>query len=147
MSGSLTLQRISEDFSKSARSRKPDRRKRTPPVSIRFSDDERDLLSPFAGNLPLSTYVRAYVVKAHEGKKPRRRQVSKADPKLAAQLLSALGRSELAPLLRDALSAVDAGKLNLDWRIEADLRVACAEISAVRRELMKALGLRSDISP
>ena len=54
MSGILQSPKsITADFQAQTRKQKPDRRKRTPPVSIRFSDDERDLLSGHAGNQPL----------------------------------------------------------------------------------------------
>ena len=66
MSGILQSPKsISAAFQSQTRKRKPDRRKRTPPVSIRFSDAERGLLSEYAGDQPLSRYVRDFVPKAH----------------------------------------------------------------------------------
>lgn len=111
-------------------------------MSIRFGDEERELLSKFSGNKPLSTYVREFVIKEH-GIKTKRTKAPSVDRQEVARALSVLGRSELAPLLREALSAIDEDVLLLDWKTESDLRVACAELSAMRRDLMTALGLRN----
>lgn len=147
MSGSLSSSgSIASTFRTSAQARKPDRRKRTPPVSIRFSDEERARLASFAGEQPLSRYVRDFVLKGHDIAK-RRKSAPAPERKEIAQLLSALGRSELASLLRDTLAAIDDGGLLLEPDTEADLRLACAEISKMRCDLMKALGMRGDIVP
>ena len=137
---------VSATFKVAAENKKPDRRKRTPPVSIRFSEDERDLLREYAGNERLSTYVRHYVVKGHDGK-PKRKSSPSADFQETARVLSALGRSELATLLRDTLSAYEAGQLRLEPETETAIRRACADITAMRSALVKALGLRSDVAP
>lgn len=145
MSSSLSLAKLTSVFSESNGSRKPDRRKRTPPVSIRFSDDERALLEPHAGNKALSTYVREYVVRTHQGKrKSPSRGVS--DPVIAAQLLSALGRSEIPALLRQTLEAVDSGQLMLTGDTERQLRQANENIDLMRLLLVQSLGLRPDKS-
>lgn len=147
MSGSLSSTKVSSTFQQSVRPRKPDRRKRVPPVSIRFSDEERRLLASHAGNKPLSTYVREYVTQAHSGKVRKRSRSSAHDPKLTAQLLSTLGRSELAGLLRDTLRAVDNGALILNGETEAQLRQASAELMVMRQMLIEAFGLRCGVSP
>lgn len=146
MSGSLSSTgSVATAFRASAQARKPDHRKRTPPVSIRFTDDERARLASFAGDQPLSRYVRDFVLKGHEIAK--RKTAPAPERKEMAQLLSVLGRSELAPLLRDTLVAIDEGGLLLEPNTEADLRLACAEISEMRCDLMKALGLRGLDTP
>lgn len=148
MNGSLQKSaQISGEFDQSARVRKPDRRKRTPPVSIRFSDDERQLLTSYAGDKPLSSYVRDYVMRAHNGKTQKRNRISTADPKQSAQLLGMLGRSELTSQLREILNRADHDTFFLDRNTEAQLRKACAEIIDMRQMLMKGLGLRNDASP
>lgn len=142
MSGSLQSPKsISATFQSQIRNRKPDRRKRTPPVSIRFSDAERGLLSKYAGDQPLSRYVREFVLRAHKAG-PKSRKPPRVERQEIARALSLLGRCELAPLLRDSLSAVEAGRLLVDRKTQDDLRVACDEISDLRRDLMTALGLR-----
>ena len=142
---SQTPQRISKSFSKSVHPRRPDKRKRVPPVSIRFNDEERMLLASYAGNKPLSTYVREHVVRAHQGKrKSPARGVT--DPVLAAQLLSALGRSEIPALLLRTLEKVENGTLVLSDETELRLREAQEEIDLMRLLLVQSLGLRPDKS-
>lgn len=150
MSGSMfSSEGISAEFQvKSAQNgkKKRDRRKRVPPVSIRFSEVERELLRKHAGNERLSTYVRQYVIKAHGGK-VKRKKVASADYQDIARVLSALGRLELAGMLRDILLACKVGRLHLKPETDAALQQACADIAEMRRMLVKALGLRNEIEP
>ena len=150
MSGfSFSSDGISAEFQvKSAQpknKKKRDRRKRVPPVSIRFSDDERALLQKHAGNERLSTYVRQYVIKAHGGK-VKRNKIASADYQDIARLLSALGRLELAVMLRDILLACEVGRLHLQPNSEASLQQACTDVADMRRMLVKALGLRAEVN-
>ena len=150
MSGSLhSTGSIGAEFKLAASDtskKRPDRRKRVPPVSIRFNEDERKLLREHAGKEPLSTYVRNFVVKAHGGK-VKRKKTATADFQDMALVLSALGRSELSHLLRDALSASESGALQLEPETEAALRQACEDIADMRGDLIKALGLRNEVEP
>lgn len=151
MSGSLSTKRITEEFMLALRAeskpRKPDRRKRAPPVSIRFSDEERRLLSAHAGNKALSTYVREFVLSEHKIKRKPRKSGLVVEKTSIAQILAALGRSGLPSLLRETLDAIDDDKLLLDDETEYELRRASAEIVAMRATLVKALGLRGGLSP
>ncbi len=146
MSSSLSPKNIRKSFQNSTRPRKQDRRKRVPPVSIRFSGEERALLVPHAGNKPLSTYVREHVVRAHQGKR-RSPSTGITDPILAAQFLSALGRSQIPALLRQTLDEVDSGDLSISVKTERQLRQALEDIDLMRLLLVQALGLRPDKSP
>ena len=93
MSGSLlSTGSIGAEFKQATSQKtekKRDRRKRVPPVSIRFSDEERELLQKHAGNARLSTYLREYVVKTHGGK-VKRKKAPTADFQEIARVLSAL---------------------------------------------------------
>lgn len=140
---SMSSHRVSKTFSKSSRPRKPDKRKRVPPVSIRLSDEERALLAPHAGKKPLSTYVREHVVRAHQGKRKSPAK-SITDPVLAAKLLSALGRSEIPALLRQTLDEVDSGHLSVSRKTEERLRRAQEDIDLMRLLLVQSLGLRQE---
>ncbi|TPW26421.1 hypothetical protein FJU08_22325 [Martelella alba] len=101
------------------------------------------MLASHAGDKPLSTYVRDYVLRAHKAKRRPRRKQATADQKELALLLALLGRSEISPLLREVLSCAETRKLLLDEEIKAELRQACADIATIRTTLILALGLRS----
>lgn len=143
MSGSISAKRMGSDFREAVRTRKPDRRKRVPTVSIRFSDEERQMLARHADGKPISRYVRDCVLKAHGAKRQGLSRSPDATRKEIARVLGILGRSDLSALLRDIVRAVDTGGLLLDAQTEGDLRQACADIAVMRGALLGALGLRS----
>jgi hypothetical protein len=120
---------------------KAKRRKRTPPVSIRFSDDERAWLEGQAGGTPVSRYVKDAVLSSRAVKRKPRRRAPVKDHTALAQVLGLLGRSETGRMLGGILFALEMGQLELDDAAEADLRQACADVSAMREALMAALDM------
>ncbi|MEM9763529.1 MAG: hypothetical protein AAF968_13650 [Pseudomonadota bacterium] len=65
------------------------------------------------------------------------------DHEALARVLGRLGRSRLYTDLQRLLLAVEEGRVPLEKDMEAELRTACAEITAMRRDLVTALGLKS----
>lgn len=131
---------IGSTFRSSAKP-KPVRKKRTPPVSIRFSDDERAWLEAKAKGQPVSRYVRDAVLSGSGVKRKPRRRLPVKDHEALARVLSLLGRSETGRMLGGILFAIELGKLELDGKAETDLRQACADVSAMRSALMASLDL------
>ena len=59
----------------------------------------------------------------------------------AGRVLAALGQSRIASNLNQLAKAVNIGVLPVTPETEADMSEACAAVSAMRADLMRALGL------
>lgn len=109
---------------------RPARRKaKSKPFSIRLTDAERDQLEREAGSQPLAVYMRSKLLTK--------------DRRSLAQLLAALGSSDLARSMRDLASAARNGALEETPEIKLSLEAACIAIDEMRENLVRALGLRS----
>lgn len=118
------------------------RRKRPSPFSIRFSESERQRLQNAAGNLPLGEYIKQRLF--HDlPAVPRQNGVSRVDKEAIGQALAALGQSKLASNMNQIARAANIGTLPIDAELTLDLQRACAEITALRQALLKAMGLRA----
>lgn len=131
MSGPGSSTSIGSTFRSSAKP-KPTRKKRTPPVSIRFSDDERVWLEAQAKDQPVSRYIRDAVLSGSGVKRRSKRRMPVKDHEALARVLSLLGRSETGRMLGGILFAIELGKLELDSDAEANLRKACEDVTAMR---------------
>lgn len=118
----------------------PNRRERSNPLSIRFTEAEKAILREKAGGVPLGAFIRAAALGAgHPGHSAPGR-----DRDALARLLGALGRSRLANNLNQLAKLANLGALPMTPETEGDLRRACAEISEMRRCLLEALGNRPE---
>lgn len=112
-------------------------------VSLRVTPEEKARLKRDAAGMSISAYVREQVFGDAARPRKTRGKFPVKDHAALAKVLRALGRSNLAQDF-DALSwAVDSGSLHLDHESARALRQACADISAMRRELITALGLKA----
>ncbi|MCK5749459.1 MAG: plasmid mobilization relaxosome protein MobC [Oricola sp.] len=124
--------------------KRPEKRKIPPPFSIRFTEEERARLDREAGNRPLSAHIRKKLFGENAAvRKPPARRPGVDDAALATAL-SALGRSRLASNLNQIAKAAHLGALPVTDELQAELEAACAEIAAMRRDLMAALGLKAE---
>ena len=114
-------------------------------VSLRVTPEEKALLRRAAAGMSISAYVRERLFV--EAARPRRTRgkFPVKDHEALAKVLRALGRSNLAQEF-DALSrGVRDGSVHLDPESARALRQACAAISAMHRDLMTALGLKTRV--
>ncbi|MCG8323046.1 MAG: hypothetical protein MI921_26335 [Cytophagales bacterium] len=114
-------------------------------VSLRVTPEEKARLEHEAAGMSISAYVRERVF--GEAARPRktRGKFPVKDHEALARVLRALGRSNLAQDF-DALSwAVRDGSVHLDPESARALQQACAEISAMHRDLITALGLKARV--
>lgn len=119
-----------------------ERQERPVYVSLRVTPEEKARLAHDAAGMSLSAYVRERLF--GEATRPRkaRGRFPVKDHAALARVLRALGRSNLSQDF-DALSwAVRNGSVHLDSESAQALRQACTDVSAMRRELVAALGLR-----
>ncbi|MEQ6249880.1 plasmid mobilization relaxosome protein MobC [Sulfitobacter sp. HNIBRBA3233] len=139
-----TSDRNNRDLGTSQRSKKP------PPFSLRLTFEERAHLEELAGNEPLGSYIKR---KVFDGKgagtkraRARKRRPIKDEQRLA-QVLAMLGQSRIANNLNQLAKAANLGTLPMMPDTERDIRRACADVALIRRELLRALGHRTDVEP
>ena len=118
------------------------KRRSPPPFSLRLTAEERARLDVDAGNLPIGAYIRS---RLFDGAPPRRNgnRRPRKDDQMLARLLAALGQSRVANNLNQLAYAANTGSLALTPDEAADLRASCDAVTAMRRDLMTALGLHS----
>jgi len=125
-------------------------KKKLPPFSLRLTFEERARLEELAGDEPLGGYIKR---KVFDGKgactKRARSRVRRPikDEASLARLLAMLGNSRIANNLNQLARAANIGTMPVLPDTERDLRRACADIALMRRELLRALGHRSDVEP
>ena len=111
------------------------------PFCVRLSDEEKARLRTEAGGRPLGAYVRHKLF----GEAAQKRRVSrkpKVDDEALGRVLAALGQTRLSSNLNQIAKGVNMGTLPLTPDVEADVREACETVAAMRRDLVKALGLQ-----
>lgn len=124
----------------------PPRRNKRPgttarPFSIRLTEDERRLLLERSGKQSLGTYLRDLILGA-ASQAPRQRSAGKVqDHEALARVLAALGQSRIASNLNQLARAVNIGVLPVTPETDREIREACSAIIAMRRDLMRALGI------
>lgn len=124
--------------------------RKLPPFSLRLTFEERARLEELAGDEPLGAYIKR---KVFDGKgagtkraRSRIRRPIKDEQKLA-HVLAMLGQSRIANNLNQLAKAAHIGTLPVLPDTEREIRNACADVALMRRELLRALGLRSDTEP
>lgn len=142
MSGAVVRQgRIKPEFARSVAVKAEAAKKRPAPVSVRFSDDERERLEGDANGTPLGTYIKGRVFDGGSGH--RARSVVQ-DYELLAQVLAAMGRSNMFANLDSLAREIEARKLTLSPEAEYEVGLACACVLQMRDDLVYALGLRAE---
>ena len=112
-------------------------------VSLRVSPEEKARLKCDAAGMSISAYVRERLFGDAARPRKTRGRFPVKDHEALARVLRALGRSNLAQDF-DALSwAVRDGSLQLDDDSKRAFARACADVSAMHRELIAALGLKA----
>lgn len=115
------------------------RRVPTRPVAIRLTEEERSRLVAEAGKRTLGEYIRTRLFNGES--RPRRVQMPTTNARDLGHVLAALGRSDLAPMLREMLKAARLGALPVTQETEAAIQSACTATLEIRQRLMIALGL------
>lgn len=123
-------------------------KKKPPPFSLRLTFEERARLEELAGDMPLGAFIK-HKVFDREGRGTRRARKKTRRPikdeKRLAHVLAMLGQSKLANNLNQLAKAANIGTLPVLPDTEREIRKACADIALMRRELLRALGHRSDV--
>lgn len=145
MSGSVPMKAFEKAAGKPRRSSKP---KPPPPLSIRFTDEERARLERDAGELSLSAYVRQMVlgeaVCERQPRYQRKQRRPSIDEKTLAGWLGMLGQSELASSMMALALAAQSGALPVTPELSEKLDTACDDIHDMRIALIVALRIKPE---
>lgn len=111
-----------------------------PPFSMRFTRQERARLDVLRGNKSLSAYIRQQLLGKDAAPRKGSGNRPVQDTEALGRVLAALGQSRLASNLNQLAKAVNSGSLPVTPETEADLAKACRDVSAMRADLLRALG-------
>lgn len=114
---------------------------KTAPFSIRLTVEERRALEHAANGIPLGTYIRSRILD-NEVARRKTRRAPVADQAAIARVLAQLGQSRLGSNLNQLAKAANMGALIVSSDVTAELAEACASVTAMREDLMLALGLK-----
>ncbi|MEL6549709.1 MAG: hypothetical protein AAFQ54_05610 [Pseudomonadota bacterium] len=122
--------------------RKATKGKTPPPFSLRLTFEERAKLEDAANGVPLGAYIMAVLFKQELPSVQRRGTKPVADHAELARLLALLGASRLSSNVNQLAKAVHSGSLPVTPDTEAELKLACTDITEMRDILVRALGLQ-----
>lgn len=111
-----------------------------PPFSMRLTPEERARLDMLRGNKPLSAYIREQLFGDDAAPRKRGGNSPVQDAEALGRVLGTLGQSRLSSNLNQLAKAVNSGSLPVTPETEADLAAACRDVSAMRADLLRALG-------
>ncbi|QFT93375.1 hypothetical protein FIU86_11035 [Roseovarius sp. THAF9] len=111
------------------------------PFSLRLSFDERAKLEQDASGMALGAYIRDRLFGDDVAPRKTRGKAPVKDFEALGRVLAALGQSRLSSNLNQLAKAVNTGSLPVTPETEDELRQACKDVQAMRRDLMIALGL------
>jgi hypothetical protein len=116
-----------------------EQRKRKPPVSVRFSDDELAALKEHANGEPLGSYIKS---KVFDGTPVTPKRSVIQDYELLAQVLATLGQSKIFANLDTIAKAIENGDLELSVDQQESIALACLLVFEIRDDVIRALGLK-----
>ncbi|MCB9958684.1 MAG: hypothetical protein H6843_08790 [Rhodospirillaceae bacterium] len=111
-----------------------------PPFSLRLAHEERARLEAEAAGEPLGAYVRKRLLGDAAVPRKRRGNSPVKDAEALGRVMGALGQSRLSANLNQLAKAVNTGSLPVTPETEADLKDACRAVTAMRDDLLRALG-------
>lgn len=135
---------ISERDFNAVAAAKPQKKPREAPFSLRLSFEEKALLRAAANGVPLGAYIKAKLFDEPLEKVRRRNTSPVKDHEALGRVLGSLGQSRLSQNLNQLARASNTGSLPVSSEVEAELRQACADVKAMREELLRALGSMVD---
>lgn len=115
-------------------------KKRPSPISLRLPDHELTALRNAAAGRSINGYIRECLfgdAAPVDASKPVRE-----DHAALARVLGLLGKSGVFNSLSRLVLAHEAGRVDYEPELERELRKALQDVSTIRAELLRALGLR-----
>ena len=117
-------------------------KKKSPRVTLRFSEEEYARLKLAADGVSLSAYVRGKLFGENVSLRKTRSRVPVLDQQVLAQILGKLGQTDISSNMNQIAYEANCGSLLLDEQTEQEIKLACAHIAWIRVTLIEALGLK-----
>ena len=134
--------KVIDSFNALSHDRTKKKPKRLAPYSLRLSAAERSYLENKSGDMSVHAYIRARIFDDDAPLPSKRKTPRVTDMQALSKVLGALGRSNVSNNLNQIAKAIHNGRLNVADNILTDLNAACTEISMMRLDLIRALGLK-----
>lgn len=112
------------------------------PFSLRLTTEEHATLKQAAGDVSMANFARARLFDGKSILRKKRGLRPVKDRQALGRVLGRLGVSNVSQNLHILAEAAKTGCLVVDSKTQRELLEACAEIKAMRCELMLALGMR-----
>lgn len=112
-------------------------------VSLRVNAEERERLERAAAGLSLGAYIRERLFDGNLKPRKARGRFPVKDHQALSRVLRRLGDTHRLHDFEVLTDAASDGRLLLSIETDAALRQACLDISAMRADLVTALGLKS----
>lgn len=112
----------------------------SPAFSIRLSKEERASLDAAAGDMPIGTYIRSRLFDTPSPRRHPRKYRPDIDRAALNKLLRELGRQHIASNLNRIMKAIEDGDLEIDEKLEMELRGFRADLRVLMRGIKKAMG-------
>lgn len=120
----------------------PEKKKRPAPISMRFNEAQLAKLKPYAGNKSLGVYCRDYILQGHNIEAGSNKPGLYLDQISSAQILREIGLSSISENLHSIRTQVQMrNDDDLFVHLSSDIAQACADVAALRSELMKSLNV------
>lgn len=114
-------------------------RRKTSPVTLRLTADERKRLEDLADGMTLSAYIRACLFAKAERRRKRRPGSVVADKKALAEALALLGQSRIASNLNQLAYQANIGALAIEDRERDMIAEAYGSVQFIRALMVEAL--------
>lgn len=118
--------------------------KRPAPVSVRLTVEEREELTRQAAGMSISAFIRERLFGDGVAPRKTRGKFPVDDHRALARVLAALGRSDTTAALKRVSQQIQNGRASVRPETERQLLKACADIEAMKADLITALGLKSE---
>lgn len=134
--------KVRNSFNSQSKRKTAIKTKRLAPYSLRLSDSERAYLKSKADKLSVHAYIRARIFDDDAPVPSNRKKPRVSDMQALSKVLGGLGRSKIANNLNQIAKAINSGTLVVPDSVAQDLANAVLQISEMRSDLIRALGLR-----
>lgn len=114
----------------------------TVPIAFRVTLPEKTKIKELAGSQSVSNYLRHAALGGKVSR--RKKRLPDLDDKRLARLLGALGQSRLSSNMNQIAKAANMGALPVTDELIAELSRACADIRAMRHDIITALGIKAE---
>ncbi len=136
--GTKTYEEFSEAAGYGDIAVRPTGARRGAPFSLRLTPEERADLTARADGEPLGAYIKSRLFTGAA----YRSRAKRVDREALGKVLGALGKSRISQNLNQIAKAANIGAMPVTPELLEELQETCAELKALRQEIMAALGLR-----